>query len=184
MTIVLCLGAGMAAAQTPARAFDISLNGDVVAADFAWRVGQGKLAANVGWLHNQDRGDIGFVAMHLVDDASSGNQPLKAGLGLRAVYIDPDAVDADGTAVALGGFARYVLPNADRFHIGGHLYFAPEVVSFGDITQYYDFGVRLGYNVVRDADVYVGVRSIKTDLDGGGDVSFDNGLHLGFRFRF
>jgi len=184
LTVALCLFAGVASAQTTTRAFDINLNGDVVAADFAWRLGNAKLLADVGWLHNDDRGDIIHAGMHLVDEAASGSDPLQAGLGIRAAFIDPDVSSVDGGAVALGGFVRYVIPQANRFHVGGHVYFAPGVVSFGDIDQYYEIGARVGYNVIRDADVYVGVRSTKVDFDGAGDLSFDSGLHLGFQFRF
>lgn len=183
MTVVLCLYAGVASAQTTQRAFDINLNDDVVAADFGWRLGGRQLHAGVGWLHNQDRGDVVHFAMHLVDAAASGADTLQAGLGLRLVYANPDESSLDGGAVALGGFARYVLPNANRFHIAGHLYYAPDVVSFGDVSEYYEVGARIGYNVIRDADVYLGVRSVKTDYELG-DLSFDSGLHVGFQFRF
>ncbi len=183
MTVVLCLCAGLASAQTAQRAFDINLNDDVVAADFGWRLGYRQLHAAVGWLHNQNRGDVAHLAVHLVDAAAGGTTALRAGLGLRLVYANPDESSQDGGAVALGGFARYVLPNADRFHVAGHVYYAPDVVSFGDLTEYYELGARVGYNVIRDADVYLGVRSVKTDYEAG-DLSLDSGLHVGFQFRF
>lgn len=184
IVIVVCLAGGVASAQTTDRAFDINLNDDVVTAAFTWRLGDRKLLAGIGGLHNQDRGDVLHGEVHLVDVASSSADALQAGLGVRLIFADPDVASVDGTAVALGGFARYVLPDADRFSIRGHLYYAPDVVSFGDLDEYYEIGARVGYNVVRDADVYIGVRTVKTEYDGGGDLSFDSGVHIGFEFRF
>jgi hypothetical protein len=61
-----------------------------------------------------------------VDAAAGPSTPLQAGLGLRLVVTQPDSGFADGGAVALGGFARYTLPKANRFNIGGYLYYAHE----------------------------------------------------------
>ncbi|MEM8816772.1 MAG: YfaZ family outer membrane protein [Pseudomonadota bacterium] len=184
LALSLCLLAGLASAEATGRALDINLNDDAVRAGFAWPVGSGNTQLDVGWLHNQDRGDVLHASFHLVDSAGSGNTPLDAGLGLRLVYTETDPSGFDGTALALGGFARYTLPNADRFNIGGSLYYAPDVVAFGDQTEYYEISVRVGYNVLRDADVYIGFREIKAEYEGAGRLEYDSSLHVGFEFRF
>ncbi len=184
MTVALSLFAGLALAQTTHRAFDINVNDDAARAALFLRAGNPKLLADLGWLHHQTRGDAIHLGIHLVDEASNGKDPLQAGLGVRFVYTQPDNALVDGSALALGGFVRYILPNANRFNIGGYLYYAPDVVSFGDVVEYYDVGARIGYNVVRDADVYLGVRSTKADYGGPGRFSFDSGLHIGFEIRF
>ncbi len=182
--LALVFYAGIVSAQTTARAFDISLNGDMVDAGFTWRLGDRKLLADVGWLHNQDRGDVVGGGIHLVDAASTGDDPLQAGMGLRALYINPELSGASGTAVALGGFVRYSLPNANRFNVGAHGYYAPDVVAFSDLTEFYELGARVGYNVLRDGDVFLGVRTVKAEFEGAGRLSLDSGLHIGFEFRF
>jgi len=184
LTVVLSLFAGLASAQTTHRAFDINVNDDAARAALFLRAGNPMLLADLGWLHHQTRGDAIHLGIHLVDEASNGKDSLQAGLGVRFVYTQPDNALVDGSALALGGFVRYVLPNANRFNIGGYLYYAPDVVSFGDVVEYYDVGARIGYNVVRDADVYLGVRSTKADYGGPGRFSFDSGLHIGFEIRF
>jgi len=184
LALCLCLLTGLASAQTAERALNINLNDDSVRGEFAWKIGSGNLRADVGWLHNQDRGDLLHTSFHLVDAAGSGNTQLDAGLGLRLVYSETDPSGFDGSALALGGFVRYTLPNADRFNIGGSLYYAPDVVAFGDKTEFYEIDVRLGYNVLRDADVYIGLREIKAEYEGAGRFEYDSGLHLGFEFRF
>jgi hypothetical protein len=182
--LALVFYAGTVSAQTMGRAFDISLNGDMVDAGFTWRLGNRKLLADVGWLHNEDRGDVIGGAIHLVDAASTGNDPLQAGMGLRLLHVRPDAGSADGSALALGGFVRYVLPNANRFSIGAHGYYAPDVVTFSDLAEFWELGVRVGYNVVRDGDVYIGARTVEATIDGQGKLRLDSGLHIGFEFRF
>ena len=184
LTVALSLCTGLASAQTTHRAFDINLNDDAARAALFLRAGNPKLLADLGWLHHQTRGDVIHVGIHLVDEASDGKDPLQAGLGVRFVYTQPNIALVDGGALALGGFVRYTLPNANRFNVGGYLYYAPDVVSFGDVQEYYEVGARVGYNVVRDADVYLGVRSTKADYGGPGRFSFDSGLHIGFEIRF
>ena len=179
-----CLLAGLASAQSADRVLDINLNDDAVRLGFGWPPGGGNYRADVGYLHNQDRGDIVHGGFHLVDAAANSGTPLTAGLGLRLVYTNTDTVDFDGTSLALGGFFRYAPPNANRFNFGGAVYYAPDVVSFGDQSEYYEISLRAGYNVIRDADVYIGIREIKAEYDGAGRFEFDSSVHLGLEFRF
>ena len=182
--LALVFSSGIVSAQTTGRAFDINLNDDTVAAAFAWRLGEQKLLADVGWLHNQDRGDVIHGSLHIVDAATAGDDPLQAGLGLKLAHVSPDPISPDGTVLALGGFVRYTLPNANRFHIGGQLYYAPDVVAFGDAKEYYDVAVRVSYNVIRDGDVYLGLREVKAKFEGTSRFTMDSGLHIGFQYRF
>ncbi len=185
LALGLCLWAGLASAQTAGKALDINLNSDSVRLGFAWRLGNPNYLADVGWLHSEDDGDVVHASFHLVDAAAGPNTPLQAGLGLRVVHTRTDPSVANGTALALGGFARYTLPKADRFNFGGYLYYAPNVTSFGDKDEYFEIGARAGYNVIRDADIYVGVRRIEAKYDGAtGRYTYDSGLHVGFEFRF
>ncbi len=180
----LCLLAGLASAQTTGKALDINLSADAVRLGFTWRLGDPNYLANLGWLYNQDKGDVIHASFHLVDAASSAGTALQAGLGVRLVHTRTDPSIFNGTALALGGFARYTPPTADRFNIGGYGYYAPDVSSFGDQTEYYEVGIRAGYSVIREGDVYLGLRRIEAEYKGAGGVKLDSGLHIGFEFRF
>ncbi len=184
LALCLCTFAAPAFAQTTGTALDINLNNDAVRLGFSWRLGDPKYLAAVGWLHNQDRGDVIHGSFHLVDAASSAGSALQAGLGVRLVHTLPDPDVFDGTALALGGFARYTLPNANRYSIAAYGYFAPEITSFGDQTEYYELGVRAGYSVLRDGDVYLGLRRVRAEYNGISNFKFDSGLHVGFEIRF
>lgn len=184
LALCLCLLAGTASAQMTGKALDINLNSDSVRLGFAWRLGDPRYLADVGWLHNQDKGDTVHASFHLVDAASGSGTALQAGLGLRLVHTRTDPSTFSGTALALGGFARYTLPDADRFNIGGYGYYAPDVTSFGDHEEYYEIGVRVGYSVLRDGDVYLGLRRIEAEFKDFGGFKIDSGLHIGFELRF
>ena len=184
LAFCLCYLAAPAFAQTTGKALDVNLNNDAVRLGFAWRLGEPNYLAELGWLYNQDKGDVIHASFHLVDAASGSGSALQAGLGVRLVHARTDPGTVDGTALALGGFARYTLPRADRFNIGGYAYYAPDVTSFGDQTEYYEIGVRVGYSVLRAGDVYLGLRRIEAEYDGPGGFTFDSGLHAGFEFRF
>ena len=184
LAFCLCITAAPAFAQTTGKALDVNLNSDAVRMSFAWRLGDPKYLAEVGWLYNQDKGDVVHGSFHLVDAASGSGDALQAGLGVRLVHTRTDPSIFDGTALAVGGFARYTLPNADRYNIGGYVYYAPDVTSFGDQTEYYELGVRLGYSVLRDGDVYLGLRRIEAEYKGFGGFKLDSGLHIGLELRF
>lgn len=182
--LCLCLLSGLASAQTTGKGLDVNLNNDSVRLGFTWRLGDPRYLANLGWLYNQDKGDVVHASFHLVDAASGTGTALQAGLGVRVVHTRTDPSTTSGTALALGGFARYTLPNANRYNISGYGYYAPDVSSFGDQTEYYEVGVRAGYSVIRDGDVYLGLRRIESKYKNVGRFTFDSGLHIGFEFRF
>ena len=50
------------------------------------------------------------------------------------------------------------------------------------ITQDYTFAI--AYNVLKEADIYVGGRFVKGEFDNGTQQIFDNGLNLGVNIRF
>ncbi len=137
------------------------------------------------WLHHKDKGDTLSVGAYLTGKAAGGNRPLTAGLGTRLYYVHYDAgANEDGTNLTLGGFVRYQFPQLDRLAVGGTLFYAPSVLSFGDSDEFYEFESWVGYSVIRDAEVYLGFRRIKSDFDDGGDTMIDTGFHVGLRARF
>ena len=184
LAICLCLLAGLVSAQTTGKALDVNLNNDAVRLGFSWRLGDPSYLAELGWLYSQDKGDVIHASFHLVDAASGSGTALQAGLGVRLVQTRTDPSTFSGTSLALGGFARYTFPNADRYNVGGYGYYAPDVTSFGDQSEYYEVGVRVGYSIVRDGDVYLGGRRIQAKYKGRSSYTFDSGLHFGFELRF
>ena len=183
--IVLCLLAPhWALAQQKHSIIDLNLSDDAVRASFATRVRNEGLQVGAGWLHQQDKGDIAHLGLHLVDAAADSGADLTAGIGARVFFVDADSIDHDGSALAVGGFVRYVLPDYNRFSVGAHVYFAPDVVAFGDLSRYSELEARISYNVLRDADVYLGARAARAKFEEGGSMSFNSGIMFGIQMRF
>ena len=162
----------------------LSLNDDAARLTYAWDTSIEGLQLDAGWLHHQDRGDVANFGLHLKGDASSGASPLVGGLGGKVFFIDPDRGSADAIVLGIGGFVRYTVPQYNRFNVYAHAYFAPDVLAFGDGEQYREFEARIGYNVLRDADVFLGVRYANIEFDPAGELTMDNGLHAGIELRF
>ncbi len=152
--------------------------------------------------NHQDRGLVVTGDFHITGNAATSARPITAGLGGRIVntsvdddFGEPDDIlpmppvsslfpDQSGYALAIGGFFKGQVPNYDRIGFGGHLYFAPDVLAFGDMEEYTDLWLYGSYSVLRNGDVYVGVRSLKSDFNVIKDFSFDTGVHAGFTLKF
>lgn len=185
---VAVAAATLLSAPAWAGELDLSVNDDAARLAYAWKTPSDNLRLDAGWLHHQDRGDVINLGLHLEGAASSGTNPVVGGLGGKVFYIDPDQVGFDAIVLGVGGFLRYTLPRYNRFNIYAHAYYAPDVLAFGDGKQYREVEARIGYNVLREADVFLGVRysNAEFDLSGLGtpDITMDNGLHVGIQLRF
>lgn len=180
---ILLLGA---AGPALAGSAELNLSSDAVKAAFASSLTRSGLQFDASYLHNEDKKpqdhDVAALGLHLVDDAQQGKTPFTVGIGAKLFMVDVTA--ADGGALGVGGFFRYTLPSYNRFGIGGDLYYAPKVVSFGGQERYSEAAVRLEYEILRNANVYLGYRRIRADFDTTNPITVDNGLHFGLRIDF
>lgn len=138
--------------------------------------------ADLGVLHEEDDIYVGSLGFHMVDNAGSETNPLKVGLGGRLVFVDTATVSGGG--IALGAFARYNFPGANRFALAGSVHYAPKVVSFSDLENYLEYDFRGEYEVLKNGSVYVGYRRVEADFDIAKNADLDKGLHVGMRFVF
>lgn len=84
-------------------------------------------------------------------------------------------------AIALGGKVRF--SPMPRVGLSGHLYFSPDITTFGDSDGLTDFMMRADYQVIPQAFAYIGHRRFDVKLPGG-KVSIDNDFHVGIRLLF
>ena len=180
---VLAAAPGLAAVAA-ADTLSLDLNNDAARLSYAHTVEGRNMRLDASWLHHQDNGDVLSTGFHVTGNAATESRPVNAGVGGRVYYVDSDAADADGTALAIGGFFDAKLPTYDRIGFGGHAYYAPDVLAFGDADDLLDISVHASYSIVRQADAYAGLRSVKADFDGGGEVTIDTGLFVGVTLKF
>jgi hypothetical protein len=182
-----CLLAAAALAAAPAawsNGVDLNVNDD--AARITVNVDlSNNLLLDGSWFHHEDNGDIAGAGLHLTGDASGGRSPVTAGLGGRLLWANSDVAGKDdGFVLPLGGFVEYTLPQYNRFSFGGSAYYAPDVLAFGDMTKYWEYNAWAGYSVLRQGQIYLGLRGIRAEYDDSPDVSFDTGVHVGLRLEF
>lgn len=189
---ILCALA-LAAIATGAQAqgeLDFSIGEDTVKAQVSSQVPYNELSWTAELLHYEDSGVnanvIGggvFVAGR--SNASSARQV--AGLGGKALFVDADGTEA-GLGIAIGGFLRHTLSQANLISLRGDVYIAPAIIAFQGLEHYMEFSGRVEYQLLDQANVYIGYRSVEADLqiDGGGEgeFEFEEGLMAGVNLRF
>ena len=163
---------------------DLSFNSDALRLQYAHPFNSNALQIDGGWLYHDDNGDVLHVGLNLTGLATQGSDPVKAGVGARVTYSDGERSKQSGFAVGIGGFFRYALARYNRISISGQVYFAPSVMSLGDVDKFHDYTIRVGYNIMKAADVYIGARYVKGEYDGADDVRYDTGMNIGFNLRF
>jgi len=186
---LLTLALGAVALPAAAETFDISVGEEAVRGGLSGplsRVFDGASGEyDVGAVFRSESGGDAFVphvGVLLTGDTGARDVAVVAGLGLRAVYVDGE--NEDGGAIALGGKVTARLPGLERLSLNLYGYGAPSVISFGDIDKYYELGFDVGYEVIKNASIYVGYREIRADIDPRGKIKADDGFHAGLRLNF
>lgn len=177
---------GMALLCVPAVAdeVDLGFNADALRLVYLHEFQSNKLQLDGGWLHHSDNGDVLHVGLNLADVVSSRSRELVGGLGGRVVWQDGDRRNQDGFSVPVGGFLLYTPQRYNRITLGVSAYFAPDVLSVGDAETYQDYSLRVAYNVMRQADIYLGARYVRGDYKDAPDAYYDTGMHIGLTLRF
>lgn len=104
------------------------------------------------------------------------------GMGIKFNYTK------DYSSIPLGLEVKHKIEVVEELplYIKGALYYAPEVLSFRDAENFFEYRVEVEAEVMENAAVTIGYRSIDTnyDKDGGGDVNYNKSMYLGLRFAF
>ena len=169
-----------------ADAIDINLSNDVAQLQYiapTGHVGQGKSEFHMGFLYNDSNnvlGDAGLLVMNNGGDATD----LSVGVGAKILVVR--IVNNNAVALALGGRVRYAPLSDKRLGLVGQLYFAPDIVTFGDADRYIQTGVDVEYEIMPQAVAYLGYRKIKIGIKTAfvPDARLDEGMHLGVRIAF
>lgn len=171
-----------------ADALDINLSNEV--AQFQYiapmgNMGQGKSEGHAGLLFN-NKDNLQVEAGVMV--SNEGNSPAFASLGVGLKGVAAKIEKNDAAALALGGQIRITPADDRKFAILGRLFFAPDIVTFGDAEKYVETLVRAEYNIMDNAAAYVGYRKITFDIDlppaQVAELDLDEGVHVGVRIAF
>ena len=181
LRIFLATVAAGFSAPVLADSLDINLNNDTIQATYAtaWRQAE----FNAGFLSNTDQNDWAASAGLLASgEKQTPDMRLDAGLGGKVYYANVS--NQDVLALGLGGQFS-VHPNNMPFGFSGYLYYAPDVVTFMDGNKFWEWGARVEFEMVKKtANIYVGYREMRADLDNNNDVTVDSGAHVGVKISF
>ena len=179
MFLVACGVATSAQAHT----VDLGINDDAVALDFTTQIPKSELNLGAGLLHHDDKGDLFYGSLFVADNVNKQSGVL-AGIGARDYFIDADLIDQDGTALGIGGFLNWDVPSVPNLSLRGDLYYAPKVLSFGEIEKFVDFSARVQYRIIEQAWVHAGYRIAEAGPEEGPDQDIDEGLFFGLMIWF
>ncbi len=182
--LLLCATLPFGSAARGDNSLSLDLNDDAARLTYARTLDNDTMRVDASWLHHQDNGNAASVGFHITGNAATESRPVNAGIGGRLYLVDAEDADADGQALAVGGFFEAKLPTYDRVGFGGHVYYAPDVLGFGDVDDLFDISARVTWSVLREGDVYLGVRNVKGDFGNRGEATLDTGLHIGFILNF
>jgi len=163
---------------------DLSFNSEAVRFGYVHALARNDLQADFGLLASNDEGWVATSSLYLTGFASDGANPLQASVGGRTGWVSGDDSGQGGAPVAVGGALKYTFPRFNRLSLRGEAWFAPDILCIGDLDKYQDYTLRLGYSVLRQADLYAGLRYVRADFDNDSKAEFDNGANIGFNIRF
>lgn len=174
IAIILLATAGTAKAD----GLDIFVNDSTASIDYLTAYRGSDL--NFGFLTNTSNDWAANAGLLVLGKEYGSDSKFEGGLGAK-IYI----TSIGGTsisALAIGGQGTY-FPQGSKFGVGGYIYYAPDIITFGgsSLTQY---GVRLEYKMVETASIYLGLNNISVTPDAGTSVAIDDGLHVGINLRF
>lgn len=171
------------AAPSFADSLSLDLNDDALRLNYLHSLNQ-NYEADVSWIHVKDLGNTFAGGLNLVQKF---NNDLTGKIGGKAIFQQHDHLP-DGTAIAVGGILR-VTPAANKdIAVSASAYFAPNVLSFGDMDNYREFEIRGEYRVSPQLTAYVGYRNNRadykhhsTEVNG---VKLYDGAMIGGEFHF
>lgn len=177
------------------QSVDINVNDDSARIRYARTAETVERAQVIGdgsllYSKDDDTDDRLFLAaggLQVAGDVGARPHSLIAGVGGRLYWAHGESdgqEDVDGAALGLGGEARFSFHRLNRLVFAGHLYFAPDILSFADVDQLLDYALRVEYQILRPASIYLGYRQVKVKRDGGANATVDSGAHLGFKLDF
>ena len=171
-----------------ADAIDINLRDTSAQLQYKAAMGgtnMGKTEFSMGAIYTQKNNLLGEAGI-LVKDDIGGNAPgVSAGVGLKVLSARIKPLNMNATALALGGMVRYSPPVERRLGFVGQLYLSPNIITFGGADRYFETGARVEYEIIPQAQVYLGYRNISFNLKNTGvNATFDEGVHIGVRMAF
>lgn len=122
---------------------------------------------------------------HIVGNPGEGALKTQAAVGTQFYFTDVEEID--GGALSVGGFFIARFRDYDRLGFSAEVYFAPDLLTFGDVDQTLEYSVAVEYDLLRETTIYLNYRQIKVDFEFDefdDEVTVDSGANVGVRILF
>jgi hypothetical protein len=168
--------------QARAQFLNMGLNHDSVSADILAQTYREDLWGQLGAYHHEEQGQRLQAGFLLSEPYWALSNNYWIGIGGQAVYLE--AEEADGVAMAVGGMVSVaLLPGLGlKAQISG--FYAPAVIAFSGLDEYYDLQGRLILELLTNASVYVGHRKIHAGYEFIRNRTLDDATYVGAILRF
>jgi hypothetical protein len=184
LLIVLC---SLFSSASLARSFDINLSDSAAQFRYSSLVGAtnyGRTEMTLGVLYNEDDNYLAEVALLVIDEAGTKTPGLELGVGPKLWIGGSDNSDVEIGGIGLGGQVRYKNLNSPRIIYGASLFYSPDIVAFLDAETILEYDIRIEYELLPTANVYLGYRNIESDIKNRKNVEIDESVIIGLRFKF
>lgn len=127
------------------------------------------------------RADEDNIESNLLDFglyANGKTGSFRTHLGGKVFWLEGEK-NNDARGIAIGGAVDAYLAPKVFLVLSAH--YAPDILTGGDFDNFIDYGLRLSYQVLDNASVFIGYRYIEAEKDKFEYEAFDGGF-AGFRF--
>jgi hypothetical protein len=164
--------------QAAEQSIDLGLSNNVVAAGYSYELVP-DATLNAGFLHsnsNDRSSNLFSVGFGVSGELTPQVRPR---IGAKVYMLDGEGVDGNGLA-AEAGVTIQAAPKV-LLDFSGAL--SPDIVTNGDIDNYYDLGFKVGYEIIPKGLVYVGYQDAQ-GVRKGTDYEIYQGVVVGFKMTF
>ncbi|MEW5755036.1 MAG: hypothetical protein AB1810_01920 [Pseudomonadota bacterium] len=174
----------ISASAAHAYSMELALSDETARFNFSSFVGGfqgGRAQFDAGLLFNEDDDYVINTGLHVIDVAGTKSPGVQLGVG-GTVYF-ADIGDYNALALALGGQVSFRPQNFNRINLSANFHYAPGIVSFVDADSFTEYGARIEYSLLPQADVFLGWTKIETEVENV-EVRPVKDAHLGIRISF
>lgn len=180
------------ASMAAADGIDFSLNDETVRLVYTHDLDTTAkgLSIDAGWLYTSEvevngttydeTENVLHLGMMVSGENWSEQGSFDISVGGRLAYTSPSS--ADLLSLSLGGDVRF--SPVERVGFGGHLFYSPEILSFMDSEGYMEYGLRVDYQLLPQAHVYLGYRKLEMDVENSSTVEYDDSVSIGLQMQF
>ena len=112
-----------------------------------------------------------------------GNYGISFGMGVKFNYAQVGT--SDFSALPLGVELEYKLPTPKEIPVSfsASFYYAPEVLSFADATEYLDYRAHFDIELIKNAGITLGYRNLNISANSS-SKNYNSSVYFGFQVGF